>query len=799
MKHYLKHLDAAVRAVEIDSPTSYSWFGKLSPPLPPHIEQAISPELAREHLIFTLQNQLYTDFYGAGFATPSPSESEDLVAGGMRLAEKLSAANCSRECWEPGWEVRALENETVVVSRKGLELWVRSQDCRARDGATFLPGVEVSLRVTKESFGVSPGYYVALSDVPLSWDGTQILVRLYWNVRSETAARLVQSATSRFNGVRLPFRLKVLSESGHYRRCDAGVLYILKSDYDVAAPLLAAIHADIEDGLNPGTPMFTKWLAPGVGLAEEPGQEGASFGQHRCRLLAEGMVRAYEGGETSPEARLDVVINRFGEAGIDLEHPYLNPGSRDDYHSQLRQGPAPRARSAPARAEHAAEQFLTTAAAIGQRLSREAVWDRGRCNWLGMLLRPYGGKISLAYTAMGPDVYDGTSGIALFLAELYTHTGEQNVRHAALGAIRQAISASEKSDSVNSLGLYNGTLSVALAAARVGTVLGEDELVARAGWLLDRTLRERPQDREYDLLSGRAGGIAALIVLHDALENPGALELASQLGDELLALADETDGGYSWRSVERPTHRNLTGLSHGTAGVGYALLELYQATGEQRYRTGGQLAFQYERSWFSLEAANWPDFRDEPARALGKRQNLPLKFLTQWCHGAPGIALTRLRAYELLGDDTIRDEALVGLESTYEHTAAALANRSMSYSLCHGLCSNAEVLLDGGRTIGWERLRGRRLAHDIAQEGVEIYGAGRRPWPCGLPIPSAETPGLFLGLAGIGYYYLRLHDPTIPSVLLPRREEFVGRWVHGRRQHSYTGVRTGSNAVGAGA
>jgi hypothetical protein len=27
-------------------------------------------------------------------------------------------------------------------------------------------------------------------------------------------------------------------------------------------------------------------------------------------------------------------------------------------------------------------------------------------------------------------------------------------------------------------------------------------------------------------------------------------------------------------------------------------------------------------------------------------------------------------------------------------------------------------------------------------------------------------------LAGIGYFYLRLHDPSIPSILIPRRENF---------------------------
>jgi lantibiotic modifying enzyme len=32
-----------------------------------------------------------------------------------------------------------------------------------------------------------------------------------------------------------------------------------------------------------------------------------------------------------------------------------------------------------------------------------------------------------------------------------------------------------------------------------------------------------------------------------------------------------------------------------------------------------------------------------------------------------------------------------------------------------------------------------------------------------------------LGVAGIGYAYLRLHDPAVPSILIVRPEEYAGR------------------------
>jgi lantibiotic modifying enzyme len=50
---------------------------------------------------------------------------------------------------------------------------------------------------------------------------------------------------------------------------------------------------------------------------------------------------------------------------------------------------------------------------------------------------------------------------------------------------------------------------------------------------------------------------------------------------------------------------------------------------------------------------------------------------------------------------------------------------------------------------------------------MERYARTGVSWPCGTH--SGETPNLMLGLAGIGYFYLRLAVPQVPSVLLPVR------------------------------
>ena len=416
--------------------------------------------------------------------------------------------------------------------------------------------------------------------------------------------------------------------------------------------------------------------------------------------------------------------------------------------------------------------FIRTSDVIGQRLCQEAIWHRGRCNWVGaepVERSRNGGEMGSTHKALGPDLYSGTSGVALFLGNLSSVTGETKARRTALGAIRQALAYADTVPPLDRLGFYSGWTGIAFAAARLGRILDEEELLEQTARLLRRFAVERRTEHEYDLISGRAGSIAALVVLRDELDDPSLLELAVQLGEELLKTAEESDAGYSWRSAAFSRRRNLTGFSHGTAGAGYALLELGHATGDSAFLAAADRAFRYERYWFDVTARNWPDFRQGPAR--GRRGSRHLSFATYWCHGAPGIALSRLRAYEVLRDETCKEEAYAGLLTTREATEKTLRSRTGNFSLCHGLAGNVEVLLYGNSVLGREGADDFALALEVANTGVEIYGKRGLPWPCGVDYEE-ETPNLMLGLAGIGHFYLRLYDSTTPSILILRREDF---------------------------
>jgi lantibiotic modifying enzyme len=286
-------------------------------------------------------------------------------------------------------------------------------------------------------------------------------------------------------------------------------------------------------------------------------------------------------------------------------------------------------------------------------------------------------------------------------------------------------------------GFYSGGLGISYAGAEIRQEFDEEAV-----------LREAEPDRtRLDVIDGSAGAIATLLTLHVRTGNARLLEAAVRHAELLLDEASRSEDGWSWKTIGGS--RNLTGFSHGASGIAWALLELYRVTGEERFREAALHAFRYERSCFNEAEQNWPDFREEE-----------VSYPAYWCHGAAGIGLCRLPAWQILSCANLLDEARAALV-TVERQSASLTN----FSLCHGRAGNADVLIYASEVLGEKSWL--RSAEAIAQEGVERFERRGIPWPCGLP-GAGETPGLMLGLAGIGYFYLRLADPErVPSVLLP--------------------------------
>ena len=137
--------------------------------------------------------------------------------------------------------------------------------------------------------------------------------------------------------------------------------------------------------------------------------------------------------------------------------------------------------------------------------------------------------------------------------------------------------------------------------------------------------------------------------------------------------------------------KNLCGYSHGVAGISLALLELYHVTGNKSFYEGALQGFKYERTHFNREMKNWPDFRQTTPVVQKDR---PASYAAAWCHGAPGIGMSRLRAFELLqGDKQTGKEVEEAIQTTSSVLRFPVKNGQGNFSLCHGAGGNADLLI----------------------------------------------------------------------------------------------------------
>lgn len=264
-----------------------------------------------------------------------PLQADEAPSPDPTIRQRLSAANAAHDGWDYGWQVYQLGPNGQIFILKG------DRQRTAMPGeflVTGAPGIApqvghgVTLRIVRESDAVQPGFFFMFSETPTDvWDDFY-LVRFYFHSTAEGAPGVVRYLTSGLNRYQIPYRMKALSDSGLYTRRDAIVLYVARRYYAISARLVLDMPGDVAGALKPSTPLFTRMIRPGAALAEDP-RTGESFGMHRCRLVAQGLVRAWAHGQHGEAERMAAVDAEFVSAGLSLDRPWLNPASVDIFHS----------------------------------------------------------------------------------------------------------------------------------------------------------------------------------------------------------------------------------------------------------------------------------------------------------------------------------------------------------------------------------------------------------------------------------------------------------------------------------
>jgi type 2 lantibiotic biosynthesis protein LanM len=409
--------------------------------------------------------------------------------------------------------------------------------------------------------------------------------------------------------------------------------------------------------------------------------------------------------------------------------------------------PVPR----PAAPATAAERRRRAVAAAAELIATEAIEAEGGAAWITR--SPVVSHAPASECGVtGPDLYNGASGIAVFLGAMHATVGGGRWRDLASAAVAPVCREARDgpADLVERIGIGGaaGVGSVIYALTRLAGFLGRDDYLEDARRLaaaVDAGALAR--DRHYDVIGGAAGLILALVPLARATGDAALPRLAEAAGDHLLDHRTAASTGHRvWAAGRMPA---LTGLSHGAAGMALALARLAGLTGAERFLDAAGEAIGFERACYSAEHGGWPDLRPRPDGG-------PMGYPCQWCHGAAGIGLARLASRAALKDPAVDDEIRAAVRTTL-----AWATPGPDHYCC-GTLGRIETLFAVARAEGDARLAAAAEARlDAVIAAAEQRGAYR--WIQG---PDAENLGLFQGLAGLGYQILRLDYPErVPSVL----------------------------------
>lgn len=395
---------------------------------------------------------------------------------------------------------------------------------------------------------------------------------------------------------------------------------------------------------------------------------------------------------------------------------------------------------------------------------------RAAFDWIGSVATADGGWCE--HGEASEDLYSGTAGVLFGCAEA-TAYGTDVGRVADRARNRLLAVVAGEAGGLPDDGLFSGWSGIAVALRAWAAVTGDVEAGTAATAVMDRVadraLHLPPDpDRYLDVISGDAGLLLALL----AGDSPAALAAAHAVADRLVALGEPTDTGLQWPMV-RNYPGLMPGLSHGTAGVAYALA----AAGRWLARAD-LISVAVRGAGHLLSLGHTPQGWALPLIIPRQAHRPPVNF--GWCHGPTGT----VRLFLLLHDldpqprwDTAITACLAALRDS-RLPARLYPGYWDNLGRCCGTAGVGQLLLDRYQATGdrqfldWATTLGddvlSRAVHTPA--GITWSNTEHTATPPELP----PEPGFMQGSAGIAGWLSRLAAaqrgadvPAVPTGVEP--------------------------------
>jgi HopA1 effector protein family len=309
--------------------------------------QQMPAQIKEKFLSLQVRSFLYGIYYNGSMQSSLALDAEDralqldlennsIMGIDTAFFQQLHEANGGEGYFDSGWQVIKAEDEDILIVKKGeLRLYVKREKYLPEADRQAQIGDTVAIKLPKNR--MQSGFYMAVGDKGFNrQQAAEVLVRVYFNLTPDGSVAVMESLTQGLNEAGIPFSFKVLYNPQDYNRYDSGVLYFDRQDYATAVNVIRSFYDRHRSHFKPEIPLFTKQLAIGIGLAEEPDTKFAereSFGMNRCQIIANGLLAVFDRNSSSATDRMAAILAEFSTVGISLEQPHLNSNSSDIYNA----------------------------------------------------------------------------------------------------------------------------------------------------------------------------------------------------------------------------------------------------------------------------------------------------------------------------------------------------------------------------------------------------------------------------------------------------------------------------------
>ncbi|XP_047313600.1 lanC-like protein GCL2 [Impatiens glandulifera] len=330
------------------------------------------------------------------------------------------------------------------------------------------------------------------------------------------------------------------------------------------------------------------------------------------------------------------------------------------------------------------------------------------------------------------NLYLGTLGTAFLLYKCYQVTGNTNDLNICSDIIKACDASSSYTKDVT---FKQGTGGIYAFGAVVAKHRGDEQLCK---YYVDRFQGiSLPKEICDELMHGKAGYLMACLYLNQVIDEAAypsswirtmaceILKDGRKMGNGRCPLMYEWNGEKYW------------GAAHGLAGICLVLMHT-ELDADQAEDVKITLKYMIEHRFISR---NYPASVEDMDRGRDE--------LVHWCHGAPGIAITLVKANQVFGDKEFLDAAMDAAEVTWKR---GLLKR---VGLCHGISGNAYVFLSLYRLTGKEKYlhRAKAFASFLLDRSANLIRTGEMH-------PGDRPYSLFEGIGGMAYLFLDMIHPT---------------------------------------